>query len=243
MLKAQHQRLAPQHDGRFSSHLDWSALHNLNGAILSNELLDAFPVDLIRFDGSDWKQLKVDTSDTGTLELHPFALGEPDSCPLAAFCAQLGTQFPEGYTSEYNPGIETFAEQASRTLASGALITIDYGHSSEDYYHPGRSEGTLQTYHQHQKSDDPLVMPGEIDITCHVDFGRLQRGAENAGFTSASLRSQASYLTDHARDWLLSIENPDTPTDPDTPKRLRQFQSLIHPAMLGTRFSVLEMRK
>ena len=122
------------------------------------------------------------------------------------------------------------------------MITIDYGYHAEDYYHPARTTGTLQTYHQHQKSDDPLAFPGAIDITCHVDFSRVISEATAAGFSKPNLSSQASYLTTHARDWLISLEAAADESNTGT-ALLRQFQTLTHPAMLGTQFTVLEMHK
>ena len=101
---------------------------------------------------------------------------------LKAFFASLGNDFPEGYTTEYNPGISQFAREAGKSLDSGLLITIDYGHLQHDLYHPDRSTGTLQTFHAHTKAENPLLYPGEIDITTHIDFSRLQSSCEQAGF-------------------------------------------------------------
>jgi SAM-dependent MidA family methyltransferase len=243
LITAQHQNLSTEFSGKFTSHTSLGEIHHLHGALLSNELIDAFPVELIRYENAQWKQMMVTSTDGKHLSLTSETIHSPE---LAQFCQSLqsySSSFPEGYTTEYNPGIDAFSCDASRALKSGLFITIDYGHSAEDLYHPDRTTGTLQTYHNHQKSDNPLIAPGEIDITTHIDFTRLIASAETHGFRAPTLRTQASYLTDHARAWLLDIENPDTPTPSDTPRLLRQFQTLIHPAMLGTKFSVLEMKK
>ena len=236
LSRAQEEKLGPSLSGKFTTHASLSDLHGLHGALLSNELIDAFPVDLIRFEDGQWQQLLVGETQ-GSLHFIPVACEEPE---LRAFCQSLGTSFPDGYTTEYNPGITRFTQEASVALDTGLFITIDYGHHAADYYHPGRSTGTLQTYHRHQKSENPLERPGEIDITSHVDFTRLITAAESAGFGSPALSTQASYLTNHARPWLLSLE---ASPSAETPSLLRQFQTLTHPAMLGTKFMVLEMVK
>lgn len=238
-LRTQHaEKLAADFDGKFSSRSSFSEIQNVTGAILSNELIDAFPVDLIRRRHDQWQELRVDHGDDG-LSFIETAISDP---ALADFCHSLDQRasYPDGYTTEYNPGLRDFAESAGKTLESGLLITIDYGHHADDYYHPDRSKGTLQTYHQHQKSDNPLASPGEIDITCHVDFSRLEKEARLAGFHLLNLSTQASWLTHHAKSWLLELEQTLTA---ETPHLLRQFQTLTHPAMLGTRFMVLEMEK
>ncbi|MBT8037337.1 MAG: SAM-dependent methyltransferase [Verrucomicrobiae bacterium] len=236
LRRAQEKKLGNSLSGKYTTHTALSDIHGLHGAVLSNELIDAFPVDLIRFEHGQWWQLLVEETQEGPQWL-PTQCQAPE---LRGFCQSLGTSFPEGYTTEYNPGITRFTQEASAALAKGLFITIDYGYHADDYYHPDRCTGTLQTYHKHQKSDNPLERPGEIDITCHVDFTRLTTAAESAGFESPTLSPQASYLTQHARPWLLSLET--SPTD-ETPALLRQFQTLTHPAMLGTKFSVLEMQK
>lgn len=240
LIDAQQQKLNPNFTGKFTSHNHLNQLRGLHGAVLSNELIDAFPVELIRFNQDQWNQLVVHLAEDQSLCLIPQEIKNPD---LKAFCNQLGQAFPDGYTTEYNPGIAPFVHDVAHALSSGLFITIDYGHATEDYYHPDRVTGTLQTYHQHQKAENPLVSPGNLDITSHIDFTRLITAAETHNFRHPSLRTQASYLTDHARSWLLEIEDPSIPSAPDTPNLLRQFQTLIHPAMLGTQFSVLEMKK
>lgn len=179
----------------------------------------------------------VDLDDRGSFIITDASLDVPE---LESFCAALGTAFPDGYTTEYNTGMAGFATSAANALDAGVFLTIDYGHLEQDFYHPDRSTGTLQTYHAHSKAEDPLLSPGELDITAHVDFTRFQKTCEQAGFHSPWFGTQASYLTEHARDWLLEMEQ--SPEDPDR-ELIRQFQTLVHPSMLGSRFWVLEMQK
>lgn len=240
LTSTQQKKLMPEFAGKFTTQSDLSELHNLHGAIISNELIDAFPVDLIRFEQHTWHQLMVDTSPNGNLIFTSAEITDPELCSFCKSLSHLGTEFPEGYTTEYNPGIARFTKAASRALASGLFITIDYGHLAEDYYHPDRVTGTLQTYHHHRNSNNPLESPGEIDITSHVDFSQLRTSAESDGFEFSSFTPQANYLTHHAREWLLSLEA--SPSD-NSSALIRQFQTLTHPAMLGTKFQVLEMKK
>lgn len=236
LQSAQKNKLTPPFPGKTTTHSSLSQISVTHGAIISNELLDAFPVELIRFEQGQWKQLFVNIEDN---QLSFIAESLIDQS-LENFCSSLGNNFPDGYTTEYNPGIEAFTADCSKTLSSGLFITIDYGHESEELYHPARHTGTLQTYHQHQKADNPLLNPGEIDITTHIDFTRLIHCSETEGFTFSELTMQSSYLTKHARDWLIHMET--APSD-KTPILLRQFQTLTHPSMLGTKFMVLEMEK
>lgn len=238
MQHEQQSKLADDFKGKFSSHRSLSDIHADHGAVISNELIDAFPVDLIKFKDEKWQQLYVDELN-GELAFTEKAIHGTE---LANFCQSLGNEFPNEYLTEFSPGIPDLAQQASAALKSGLMITIDYGYRAEDYYHPSRSSGTLQTYYQHQKSDDPLECPGELDITCHVDFCRITKALATAGFSNPTLSSQASYLTTHGTDWLIEIETKFDELE-EAPALLRQFQTLTHPAMLGSKFMVLEMLK
>lgn len=238
MQDAQKSSLSEEFHGKFSTHKSLKDVRVDHGALISNELIDAFPVDLIQFSAGEWWQLYVDASH-GQLE---FIKQKTHIEELARFCSSLGDDFPDGYLTEFSPWIRDWARDAAGALGSGLMITIDYGHLAQDYYHPDRSSGTLQTYHRQQKSDNPLECPGELDITCHVDFSRFMQEAQAAGFSNPVLCSQASYLTSHARDWLIDIEAQFDQMQ-EAPALLRQFQTLTHPAMLGGKFTVVEMTK
>ena len=80
-----------------------------------------------------------------------------------------------------------------------------------------------------------MATPGEIDITAHVDFTAVAEAGMALGCQPLRFQNQGAWLTEAARDWLISLEgNPD-------PAALRQFQTLTHPAHLGGSFHVLEM--
>lgn len=238
MRSAQRARLSEDFGAKCSMHRSLNEIRVDHGALISNELIDSFPVELIQFVGGEWSRLYVDECND---EL-TFAHQAPRDEALVHFCSSLGDQFPDEYLTEYNPAIGGFIKEAYQALGSGLMITIDYGHEAQDYYHPSRSLGTLQTYYRHQKSDKPLEHPGELDITCHVDFSRLIEEAQTTGFSNPHLSSQSSYLTRHAKDWLVGME-ASSGQDQESVALLRQFQTLTHPAMLGTKFMVLEMTK
>jgi SAM-dependent MidA family methyltransferase len=72
-------------------------------------------------------------------------------------------------------GTRVAEELAARLVreGGGALI-VDYG-----YWGPGSGD-TLQAVKRHAFAD-PLEDPGEADLTAHVDFAQLARGAATAG--------------------------------------------------------------
>lgn len=203
------------------------------GLFLCNELLDAFPFRRMVFEGGKWKEQRV--SRIGN-ELG-FALGDLDSSP-ERYAVELGSDFPDGYETEVCPAIDAWMKEAASLFECGKWWVIDYGYESPEYFSPSRNTGTFRCYRNHQASENPFEAPGEIDITAHVNFSHLREAAELAGLTSGALTDQHHFLIESARDWLLSIEG--AAPSPELAKRLRQFQTLTHPGMMGQQFKVAE---
>ena len=102
---------------------------------------------------------------------------------LAAYLEKEVAHIPKkaGYRIEINLDAGKWVEAISEGLASGYVVTLDYGFLRPELYISARSTGTLMCYRQHIASDDPLNDPGEKDITSHVNFSHLiEKGQENS---------------------------------------------------------------
>ena len=203
----------------------------LPGIAFGNELLDALPCDLLVRRGGKWLERLVGWGDGG-LQWLEMEITDP---ALASAAEGLGGNFPDGYRTEIRTGYRDFLAASSHALCGGLMLWIDYGFERADYYHPARGEGTLRTFSRHRAGDNPLDDPGGRDITAHVDFTAVAEAARALGWQAKPLRSQGTWLTEIAREWLLAMEGRPQPA------LLRQFQTLTHPAQLGARFQVLEL--
>ncbi|NNE90879.1 MAG: hypothetical protein HKN23_04465 [Verrucomicrobiales bacterium] len=209
------------------------------GIFLANELLDAIPVHRVIFEEGNWKELRV-TVNRGGFAWLPSAI--ESGSRLEFETNRFGTNFPEGYTTEVCLALESWASGLLGLFRErGVFRVIDYGLEEADYLAPHRTSGTLQCYRNHRKSENPFELPGETDLTAHVNFSHLQRAAESAGFRNFRLTDQHHFLVHAAEDWLREIDGQ--PPDSAGAKRLRQFQTLIHPTMMGRSFQVAEFEK
>jgi SAM-dependent MidA family methyltransferase len=208
------------------------------GLFLCNELLDAFPVDLLLFTGDAWHERRVGRD---VESARPAWTTGPLRPEWRGFTETLGTEFPEGYVTEICPAVDAWMKDAARLFDRGLWWIIDYGHERAGYYLPQRSTGTLRCYRGHRAGDDPFAHPGEQDLTAHVDFTRVEEAAAREGLVRRLFTDQHHFLIESARPWLLSLEGK-TP-DPVAAKRLRQFQTLTHPAMMGQQFKVMEFAR
>ncbi len=156
--------------------------HNLRGCILSNELLDAFPVHRLVVRGGVLRELYVDVK-TETFEE---VLGDlsPPVQDLLEFKDKLP---PEGSRLELCPSAWAWMVEVARALESGFVLTVDYG------YGQPAGEDTLASYRRHSVSS-PYENVGDQDLTAHVDFGAALEAGRRAGLRPMGLSSQRRFL-------------------------------------------------
>jgi SAM-dependent MidA family methyltransferase len=222
----------------YSSLREAAAAEGVEGVILSNEWLDAFPVHVAEKTADGWREVWVTEADGGFAEV----LGEVTPA-LAACLRDVDKSLPRGMRIEVNSAMEQTAADVSRLLRQGYVLTMDYGDVQEELYHPARKRGTLMCYRRHQAHDNPYVHVGEQDITAHVNFSAWMRAGERAGLKTLAYMRQDRFLI---KSGLLEKAVAHADTDPFTSqamKRNRAIQQLIYPGGLGGLFRVLVQAK
>lgn len=206
------------------------------GVFFANELLDAFPVARLRFDGAQWREQLAALDDAGHFCWKDGGPPPPEILTEIEKYRDPSAPLAAGYVTEYAPGLDEWAAQLAQALPRGTALLLDYGREAEDYFAPHRTEGTLRGYRAHQRCDDPFAAPGETDLTADVNFTHLARAAETAGFRALPAQRQAAFLTRLALPRLQAVPPPDAAW-------LRQFQTLTHPAHLGHSFQAIILEK
>jgi SAM-dependent MidA family methyltransferase len=218
----------------------WSAElpDGIDGCLLSNELLDAFPVHRVTVRHGELMEVFVGWDGARFVEeLRPRSTPE-----IAAYFRRLGLLPGEGCRAEVNLAAAQWMARAGRTLRRGFVLTFDYGCEAEDLYAPWRSDGTLLCFYRHNASGDPYARLGRQDITSHVDFTTLRQAGEEAGLQTLGLTSQSEFLA------ALGVAEAAAPLgegDVNVEEyyaRRRAVSELIDPAALG-RIRVLVQAK
>ncbi len=205
---------------------------SLTGLLFSNELVDAFPVHRIRMERDGLRELYVTRRNDEFVEI----AGEPSTPALSSFLDDLGVALPDGFTTEINLDAVQWMAQVARALARGVVLTIDYGHTSRDYFSRERQHGTLMGYHRHTVSTNPYARVGEQDLTAHVNFSSLARAGERAGLTTTGLTNLMHFLMSLGIDELL--RDCDQESAP-----VRAASQLLRHHGMGTTFKILVQHK
>ena len=200
------------------------------GVVLANEVLDAVPVHLVELRDGTLDELLVTCRPDG------FAWARrPASTDLVA--AIDSREWPDGYRTEVHPEQSALVETLARSIKRGALLLIDYGFPTAEYYHPQRTGGTLMCHYRHQAHTDPLVLPGLQDITAHVDFSAVARAAARGGVEIAGYTTQAQFLVNTGITDLLA-RTPAAEARNYAPLAAAA-QKLMSPAEMGELFKVI----
>ncbi len=188
---------------------DGTPFRGLQGCVLSNEYLDAFPVHQVVMAGDGLKEVYVGLAGSEFVEL----TGEPSDPALAGRLDELGITLAQGQTAEINLALDRWSHGIAAALERGFVLTIDYGRTAQDLYDPKRRpRGALVTYHRHVQTDSPLTRIGRQDITAQVDFTSAARAGEKAGLHTFGMVTQRDFLSNlnvdrfqrHLRDHGLS---------------------------------------
>ncbi len=152
--------------------------------VLANEFFDALPVHQAVKQINGWYERMVGLDHEDNLA---FTIADE---PIPLFDQLLSQQVRDaslGSLYEWRPDNLPLALGRRLARQGGAALVIDYGHIESA---PGE---TLQAVGGHGFVD-PLGMPGEVDLTAHVDFQALALAAESMGARVHGPLEQAEFL-------------------------------------------------
>src|SRR5271165_307876 len=147
--------------------------------VIGNEFLDALPVrQFVRVNGQ-WRERMVRLNDEDGLAFDVASAPE----------IYIRANAREGEVLEVNPAGHRFMFELGGRLVKqgGVALLIDYGHAVT-----GLGD-TLQALRAHRYVD-PLAMPGECDLTAHVDFAAMARSAAATGAAVYGPIDQGDFL-------------------------------------------------
>jgi len=216
----------------WASDLSHLPAESLTGVILSNELVDAFPVHRVVMRPLGLREIYVGWAQDRFIEIE----APPFSLTLESYFKRLGINLEDGQRAEVNLQALEWMRQIGAILRRGLVLTIDYGHTAADLFAPTRKTGTLLCYHQHTVSDTPYLRVGQQDLTAHVDFTSLALTGREVGLEVTGFTNQLHFLMG------LGIESAFAGLDPESPE-FDGMRHLLRPEGMGTTYKILVQHK
>jgi SAM-dependent MidA family methyltransferase len=157
----------------------------------ASELYDAFPVARVIGAREGPEELVV-VAHSGEPRWRQRPLREH----VTAYLARHEIELEEGQIAEVNLGVEpSHLDLLSAVGETGVSLVLDYGYEARRLYDPrGRKGGSLTTFHRHELGRDPLVMPGQVDLTAHINWDDLRNAAEAANWREVGMWQLAEFL-------------------------------------------------
>jgi NADH dehydrogenase [ubiquinone] 1 alpha subcomplex assembly factor 7 len=152
--------------------------------IFANEYFDVLPVHQMVKREDGWHERTVGIGADGALAFGAAAEPMPRFEVLVPPVVRAA---PVGAVFEWRPDTEIMKIAGRLRDSGGAALIIDYGHTRSD------AGDTFQAIARHSFAD-PLQNPGLADVTAHVDFQALARGAEDVGARVHGAVSQGEFL-------------------------------------------------
>lgn len=209
------------------------------GCILSNELLDAFPVHRVLVERGALREIYVGlkgesfTEETGAL-----------SCKeIEQYFREQEVEPREGQQAEVNLDACDWIVDAGRRLGRGFVLTVDYGHEAAELYNERHMRGTLLAYSEHRATEDFLGRAGEQDLTAHVNFTALDLWGRQAGLERTGCVSQMAFLVALGRANEFADLYDDGSSEVDRLRARLSLKTLIHPEGMGETFQVFVQHK
>lgn len=194
--------------------------------IVGNEFLDALPIRQLVKTAQGWRERMVG------LDVDERFIPVAGDKPMDAAIPEARREAEDGTLIETCPGASSIVYEVSgRLLAQGgAALLIDYG------YDEPRTGSTLQALREH-KMVDPFTMPGEADLTAHVDFAAMANVVRSRGVRHLGTVTQGHWLR------ALGIEARAQSLAKVAPQHAEAIQSAMHRLVaedqMGTLFKVM----
>jgi len=204
-----------------------------NCLMICNELPDAFPVRCF-----SWKKRHlIERGVAHSQERFHWQDGSVIEEGLIDIDDKLQGEWPDGYTSEWNPNLASWQMEVAGMIKRGFLFCVDYGYSQQEYYRPQRMQGTLMGHRGHQVVEDVLAQPGSCDITAHIDFTTLNRTGELQGLNGCCFMSQGGWLAQTPSVQRL-VERLAGDGSVESVQQLAQAKQMLMPFGMGETFKL-----
>ncbi|MBZ5666580.1 MAG: SAM-dependent methyltransferase [Acidobacteriia bacterium] len=197
--------------------------------VFANEFFDALPVEILGTQGK--LHLALENNRLQEVWIPPLA-------EELEFLDRYGVHPEAGERIEVPVIGQNWIRHVAHSIPTGLLLIIDYGYTRNEQL-AGRYRGTLMAYRRHSASPDPYQVPGEQDLTAHVNFTALTAACEQAGLQVEKLLTQSQFLMGIGETNQFADAFEDCRVLQERAKVALQLKHLVTPIGMGENFQVL----
>lgn len=139
--------------------------------LIAHEFFDALPAFQFYYTEKGWKEVLIDVDDSNDNEFHfKYVLAPGDTFASKGLSHLIDSPLKVGNKCELSPislGIVENIYNKMKKSNGGSVLIIDYGNEEFNKF-------TLQGIQNH-KFVNELSLPGEVDLSIHVNFGHIKK--------------------------------------------------------------------
>ena len=161
--------------------------------VFGNEVLDNIPCSIAIYKDGKWQE-KIVSFDDGIFS-YDFVEARKK---IVEWMELNSIKADENMEVEIQTNIDIFLEKIINKLSPKNLLFFDYGYEQKDRG-KRKYKSLLRTYKDHHLSVDPILEPGNVDITYDINFSAVIRKLKTLGYES-NLSLQRDFLITNGFD-------------------------------------------
>ena len=161
--------------------------------VFGNEVLDNIPCSIAIYKDGKWQE-KIVIFDDGIFS-YDFVVARKKT---VEWIELNRIKADENMNVEIQINIDIFLEKIINKLSPKNLLFFDYGYEQKDRG-KRKYKSLLRTYKDHHLSVDPILEPGNVDITYDINFSAVIRKLKTLGYES-NLSLQRDFLITNGFD-------------------------------------------
>ena len=169
--------------------------------VFGNEVLDNIPCSVAVFKDNKWYEKVVNLEDDSFS--YDFVNARKETIDW------IETNQLKGDVNidiEVQTNIDKFLENIIHNLNPKTILFFDYGFEQKDRAER-KYRSLLRTYKDHHLSVDPILEPGNVDITYDINFSSVKRKLKTLGYESSLLLQRDFLINNGFNEYFDSLQN------------------------------------
>ena len=169
--------------------------------VFGNEVLDNIPCSVAVFKDNKWYEKVVNLEDDSFS--YDFVNARKEVIDW------IETNQLKGDVNidiEVQTNIDKFLENIIHNLNPKTILFFDYGFEQKDRVER-KYRSLLRTYKDHHLSVDPILEPGNVDITYDINFSSVKRKLKTLGYESSLLLQRDFLINNGFNEYFDSLQN------------------------------------